>query len=44
MKIGVDDNLGTTGRPSSVRCGITDLDESGGGTYLSTSRRIDMMM
>ena len=44
MKIGVDDDLGTTGRPSGVCCEITGLDEFGGGTYLSTSKHIDMMV
>ena len=44
VKIGLDGDMGTTGRPSGVRCGITGLDESGGGTYLSTSRHIDTMV
>lgn len=41
VKIGLEGDFGTTGRPSGVRAGITGLDVSVGGTYLRTSRHMD---
>jgi hypothetical protein len=44
VKIGLEGDFGTTGRPSGVRAGITGLDASRGGTYLSTSRHTDTIV